>query len=432
MKLSFGQSHRSSGATSSFVVALMLLSLLALGASAAGGSAQAGVPVVGGGDPMLPDGFRIADYLCCGAPEKDGNTEGPRVILTAGRPHVFPGVAGSLASCVFDAKQVEIQLDNLDPAKEYVLGFAWWDADDAGRMQSVRFGVGDPVAWTTVLPAAKALAYDEGKPVPARVLLPLAGAFAGQKQMRVGFVRGQGPNAVLGQAWLLEKTAAEARKRVLIVTGDDYPGHLWRETAPALAEELRKDARLEVSINECPAVLGSPLLDYYDAVVVHFKNYDERLPLANETGEGLARYAALGKGVMLTHFGCGAFQPWPGFVKIAGRVWNPAMRAHDPFGEFTVRVADKDHPVTAGLADFQASDELYTCLDGDTPIRVLCNAVSVVDKKTYPMAFTVEEGGMRVFHCTLGHDGKAYRNTGTGELCRRAAAWAAGLDPLVK
>ena len=50
----------------------------------------------------------------------------------------------------------------------------------------------------------------------------------------------------------------------------------------------------------------------------------------------------------------------------------------------------------------------------------------------HPMAFTVEEGGMRVFHCTLGHDGKAYRNTGTGELCRRAAAWAAGLNPLAK
>ena len=48
-------------------------------------------------------------------------------------------------------------------------------------------------------------------------------------------------------ACLLSCTAADPQKpkaRVLLVTGIDYPGHVWRQTAPVLAEALRKDPRL--------------------------------------------------------------------------------------------------------------------------------------------------------------------------------------------
>jgi len=146
-------------------------------------------------------------------------------------------------------------------------------------------------------------------------------------------------------------------------------------------------------------------------------------------GERLRRYAESGRGVVLTHFACGAFQEWPDFVTTAGRVWNPAFRAHDPHGEFTVRVRDAAHPLVQGMKDFQTTDELYTCLDGTTPIHVLCDAVSKVDGKEYPIAFTVDTPGLRVFHCVLGHNGAAYAPAAVGELFRRGTAWACGLAP---
>ncbi|MHC4680949.1 MAG: hypothetical protein ACYTEK_19885, partial [Planctomycetota bacterium] len=41
-------------------------------------------------------------------------------------------------------------------------------------------------------------------------------------------------------------------KKVLIVTGIDYPGHKWKLTAPILAEAIAADNRLAVTITEEP------------------------------------------------------------------------------------------------------------------------------------------------------------------------------------
>ena len=134
--------------------------------------------------------------------------------------------------------------------------------------------------------------------------------------------------------------------------------------------------------------------------------------------------------MVLVHFACGAFQEFKDdFVKLAGRAWNPELRGHDPFGEFMVCITDRDHPVTTGLKNFNTTDELYTCLDGDTPITVLAQATSKVDEKIYPMAFVLNYGMGRVFHCVLGHDANALGSAGQGELYRRGAAWTAGLVP---
>lgn len=380
-------------------------------------------------DPMLPDGYRIAAYLNAGEEAQITGASGVSIRLNSGEAHTFPDIGGSAATCFLDPEEVVFTLSGLQPSSDYVLGFLWWDADRQGRRQSVRFGLGDPPGWSTVLPGTPPLAFDADQSTYARGVLPLTGEFSGQDRLRVAFVREAGPNAVVNAVWLLERIADDRKKRVLVLTGDDYVGHPWRETAPAMAAVLREDLRLEVAISECPAMLGSPLLDYYDAVVIHFKDYAERLPLGEEAAAGLARYTAAGNGVVLSHFACGAFQERPDFVKVAGRVWNPALRGHDPHGVFRVRMQDTDHPVTAGMRDFEVLDELYTCLDGDTPIRVLADAVSVVDQKTYPMAFVVEGTGGRVFHCVLGHDTRAYAAQGVRDLYRRGTAWAAGLNP---
>lgn len=375
----------------------------------------------------LPGGHRVAAYLDCGAQAASANETGPRITSIAGEAHTFTGVTGPLATAAFAADQVVCEIAGLAADGEYVLGFTWWDADGGGRRESVRFGVGDPLVWTTVLPATRACAFYKDEPTWARVLLPLSGDFAGKDRVRVAFAREDGPNAVVNEMWLLEKTAPEPRKRVVIVTGDDYPGHLWRETAPEIAAILREDKRFEVSINESPAIFGSPLLAHYDAAVLHFKNCSERLAFGPEVWTGLDRYIASGHGLVIAHFGCGAFQEWSDYVKVAGRIWNPEKRAHDPYGKFQVRVVDAAHAVTNGMADFDTEDELYTCLDGSAPIHVLCEATSKVDQEPYPMAFVVGDLAGRVLHCPLGHDVNAFRAPGTRELYRRATAWAAGL-----
>lgn len=226
--------------------------------------------------------------------------------------------------------------------------------------------------------------------------------------------------------------AQEPKKRILLVTGIDYPGHLWKQTAPVLAEAMRKDSRIEVAVVEDPAFLDSSAIHRYDAVFLHFQNWEQPGP-GQAARENLREFVAGGKGLLLAHFACGAwYGEWPEFGKLAGRTWagpGPEVRQHDPFGTFRVSVVDTNHPITRGIPAFETRDELYTCLTGDYPIAVLAEAKSKVDEKQYPMAFVARYGSGRTFHSVLGHDAAALNVPEVQTLFRRAAAWAAGLDP---
>ena len=84
-----------------------------------------------------------------------------------------------------------------------------------------------------------------------------------------------------------------------------------------------------------------------------------------------------------------------------------------------------DNPIVRGLADFEADDELYAKLQGDSPITVLAEADSDWSKKTEPLAFTLESGKGRIFHEAFGHDGKAIHNPSVEKLIQRGCEWAA-------
>jgi len=223
-------------------------------------------------------------------------------------------------------------------------------------------------------------------------------------------------------------------RRVLIITGEDYAGHAWRETTPVLEAAIEADARLEVDVFQDLAALSRKDLTPYAAVLLHFKNYDPAVP-GRQAFDALNDYVDEGGGLLLAHFACGAFEEFKGdFEALAGRVWfgeqpPPGRAQHDRYGEFTVHITDTAHPVTRELSDFTTSDELYTCLEGESPVEVLAEAVSNRDGKRYPLAFALQRGKGRVFHCVLGHDPAALSVDGVGQLYRRAAAWAAGLDP---
>ena len=225
---------------------------------------------------------------------------------------------------------------------------------------------------------------------------------------------------------------AADKASVLLVTGVDYPGHKWRETAPTLQRILAEDKRLDVRIVEDPAFLDSAALTNYAVVLLHFQNWEVPGP-GVAARENLSHYVEQGGGLMSVHFACGAWHgEWPEFQNIVGRVWHgagPGKSQHDARGPFTVRIVDKSHPVTRGLTDFETDDELYTCLTGDAPIRVVADAKSKVDQKNHPMGFVREYGKGRVFMTTLGHDVKAFTNSCVPQLMRQGCAWAASLTP---
>jgi len=221
------------------------------------------------------------------------------------------------------------------------------------------------------------------------------------------------------------------KAKILVLTGNEYPGHKWQETAPLIAEFLATDKRLTTTVNADPQFLASPQVHEYDAIVLNYLNWKCPDP-GDKARANLKKFVEGGKGLVIVHNACAAFGDWPEFKKIAGRAWNPKrVHGHDPHGSFQVEITNADHPITKGMKSFVTMDELYTCLFPDgRPVEVLANAMSKVEKKEHPMALVNHYGKGRVFLCVLGHDVAALSVEAVQELYRHGTAWAAGLPPV--
>jgi type 1 glutamine amidotransferase len=231
---------------------------------------------------------------------------------------------------------------------------------------------------------------------------------------------------------MLAAAAVEEQARVLIVTGEDISPHKWRETAPALKALLAKDSRLQVDVTEDLEFLADPKLHDYDALLLHFSNWEHPNQPGKAAQRNLQKAIADGTGLVVVHFASASFREWPEFARLVGRAWDAKRFDHDPRGKFRVQITDVAHEITAGMESFETDDELYYGLTGDRPITVLATARSKVDEKAYPMAFVLQYGKGRVFHCPLGHDVEAFAAPAVGELFRRGTAWTAGLSPVAK
>lgn len=209
--------------------------------------------------------------------------------------------------------------------------------------------------------------------------------------------------------------------RVAIVTGVDWKGHFWKETAPALKEIVERNAGFAAAVIEDPNFLASDRLFDHGVLVLHFKNYE---PLKGEerAKANLVRFVKEGRGLVVVHYASGAFEGWDEFRNLVGRTQG---KRHDKRGPFTVKIVDHEHPITRGLKDLQVDDELFIELAGDRPIEVLATARSQITGQDHPMAFVFNYGVGRVFHTTLGHDVKAITVPDTSEIIRRGVAWAA-------
>lgn len=370
---------------------------------------------------LAPNGHEEIAYLDCGSSPEVRGSGGVVIRRSAGQPYQFGGTASPQHTVDF-GKQVGYEISGLDANSEYVIGFTAWDADLAKRRQSL---TADDMM---LLPDFSPIAYHADLPTCARIHLPLPRGITADGKTAITMACLAGPNALISELWLLRRTATTPVKRVVILTGDDFPSHLWRETGPEFAKILRSDPQLEVTISETPALLESAVLSSYDAVFNHFKNYENRIPTTGPLWKNFEQYIHNGGGLVIAHFGCGAMQEWNGYAGISGRVWDPKMRGHDPYGEFLVRILQTGHPVTKGIPDFTTTDELYTCLTGDGKIDVLAEATSKVDQSVHPMAFVLTPGKGRVFNSPLGHNLGALKAQGVRDLYLNATRWASGLS----
>jgi len=215
-----------------------------------------------------------------------------------------------------------------------------------------------------------------------------------------------------------------AKIKVLIITGDDVAVHRWKETTAAVRRILTDSGKFDVQVSEDLKPLESAdTLNAYDVVVLN--RYNQKAPLGDVAKTNLLDFVRSGKGFYVQHLASASFPKWSEFGKLCGRYWVMGKSGHGPRGVFTATFADKDHPVTAGLENFKADDELYAKLEGSEPVHVLVEAYSDFSKKTEPLVFVQEFGKGRVFHSAFGHDAKAIATPEVTTIIVRGVEWAA-------
>lgn len=208
-------------------------------------------------------------------------------------------------------------------------------------------------------------------------------------------------------------------KKALVVQGG-WDGHEPKEVSELLAGVLREEG-FEVEVSDTlDAFLDEEKVMGLDLIVpVWTMGTIGREQLGN-----LLKAVQNGTGIAGCHGGLGdAFRNETEFQYMVGGQWvahpgNDGVR-------YMVEVTAKEHPLVAGIEDFEVVSEQYY-MHVDPANEVL--AVTRFGTTEMPVAWTKHYGSGRVYYCSLGHHADIVAMPQVTEMMRRGMVWAAARE----
>jgi uncharacterized protein len=229
--------------------------------------------------------------------------------------------------------------------------------------------------------------------------------------------RGRGPREPAGP-----------RVKALVVSGGcchDYPGQA-RVIMDAVSRVLPVDWMVAIqggrgTTGHLPVYDNPDWARGYD-IIVHNECF------ADVTDKGLIERitAAHKKGVPAIVIHCAMHT----FRASTEDVWREFLgvttRRHTAQFNIPVKIVAGDHPIMNGFKPdwVTPSDELYVIDKFWPQSKALAAAVSPEDKKEYPLAWTSDYHGARVFGTTLGHGNDTFADPTFQDLIARGFKWA--------
>jgi type 1 glutamine amidotransferase len=214
----------------------------------------------------------------------------------------------------------------------------------------------------------------------------------------------------------------EATLNVAVVTG----GHSY--DVPNFHRLFRAMDGLDCYVQHMDDLTSSPeeVRDSYDAVVFYTMMMEEPVDkgqpwYAGAPRAALERLTETGQGIVLLHHAIVAYPRWDHWRRLAG---IDEFQNEYHFDETVlVHVADADHPITRGLADWEMVDETYDMAEPGPGCRVLLTTDH--PRSMRALAWAREQGASRVFCLQCGHDNQAWANESFRTVLRRGICWAA-------
>jgi len=226
--------------------------------------------------------------------------------------------------------------------------------------------------------------------------------------------------------------------RNLILTGG--VGHPFADASAALRDLLGGAGLKSEITDDIEGGLGALVDDDFDLVTVYALRWrmlsgEKYAPhratwafqLSQQGRRILKDFVERGGGLVALHTAVICFDDWPGWKDLIGGAWVWGQSFHPPYGPITVRPTAVDHPITAGLSDFELADEVYSNMDLAPDIVPLLSgsANGAASKGIWPMLWAREVGAGRVVCNTLGHDRASLEQATHRRILCNGARWAA-------
>lgn len=163
--------------------------------------------------------------------------------------------------------------------------------------------------------------------------------------------------------------------------------------------------------------------------------YDMWQQITDEQKEAMMQALKEGiVGLVVIHHAIASYQGWDEYWRIIGARYflspgvdpdgKPRERAQVAFGvKMSIKVADKDHPITCGMSDFEVVDETYKGYWVSPKVKMLLTTDCPQNEPS--IAWTNEYGKARVVYIQLGHGPETYRHPSYRQLLKRSLLWAA-------
>ena len=204
--------------------------------------------------------------------------------------------------------------------------------------------------------------------------------------------------------------------KLLVISGGRHP---YEESTPVL-ERFLKSAGHDVTVHwDADILRNAREMSQYDVLV--FNTLRARETALNEDEQvGMKEFIGGGKGFVCIHISGCIPDTWPEYRDITGGGWVTGTSFHPPYGQFTVKIQNSDHPGVAGISDFVTSDELYMGIEYSTDNDVFMTASfeggtypwggqpTNMPAGTFPLGWTRTYGDGKVFVTLLGHNGLSF------------------------
>jgi hypothetical protein len=219
--------------------------------------------------------------------------------------------------------------------------------------------------------------------------------------------------------------AQQQKVRVLIVTG----GHGFKhQPFYDIFDSIPSIIYDKVVQPQANMLIASHEVNKYDVLIF----YDMADSISAAQQEAYIGLLKKGSNMIFLHHSLVSYQNWPEFIKIVGGQYHThqvvvngdtlnASYEHDV--NIPVKVENRKHPVTRGIADFEIVDEVYGDVEILPQVKPLLSTTH--PKSMRYLAWVNHYGNSDVIYIQLGHGPSGYSNPNFRKLIQQAIEWSA-------